>query len=72
MKQRKHGSGNHGNYGKHCRGEGARSAKLTTKQVLEIRARVAAGEKMNAIKDDYGVSRQTMHHIIHRITWKHI
>jgi Mor family transcriptional regulator len=53
-------------------GEDRWSAKLTEKQVLEIRARYAAGERIVAIARDYDCSMPNIHHIVKRNKWKHL
>jgi hypothetical protein len=47
-------------------------AKLTEKKVLEIRARLALGEKQGQLAKEYSVSQITIHLIKSRKTWKHI
>jgi hypothetical protein len=56
--------------GTDCRGEKCYNAKLTSTQVLDIRAR-AEGKHIELAKE-YGVSRPTIHSIIARKTWKHL
>lgn len=53
-------------------GEANGHAKLTEAQVLEIRARVAAGEKQVRVSLDYGIGPQAVNGIIKRRSWKHI
>ncbi len=50
--------------GRNHRGEKHYSAKLTDADVVNIRARSAAGESRKAIKDDYPVSKETIRDII--------
>lgn len=54
-------------------GEGTRRAKLTEAEVLEIRARYAAGaESYNTLADWYGVARTTIGDVLTQRNWKHI
>lgn len=46
--------------GKHC----GRKAKLTPKQVTEIKGRIENGEEKKALAAEYGISRQTLYRII--------
>jgi hypothetical protein len=46
--------------------------KLNAAQVVEIRARVAAGELQRVIGADYGVSRNTVSQIASGKTWAHL
>lgn len=46
--------------------------KLTAEDVTRIRDRYDAGEQLQPIADDYGVTKQTIWHIGHRKTWRHI
>jgi hypothetical protein len=54
------------------RGEGHGMAKLTEAIVLNIRARVAAGERQSAIAREYGVTPTTVGYIVKRKVWTHI
>lgn len=55
------------------RGETRPNAKLTTRQVLEIKAIYARGEtSQSKLAECYGVSRGAIDNIIRGITWKHI
>jgi len=56
--------------GTDARGEKSCHAKLTTDQVLQIRAR--STENQRELGLEFGVSVYTIGHIIHRRTWKHI
>lgn len=48
-------------------------AKLTEVEVIEIRARYAAGGTlMRQLGDEYGVSQGTVQHVIAGTTWKHV
>lgn len=53
-------------------GAGNPAAKLTDAQVIEMRARVAAGEKQLHVAREYGISPGTMSGIISRKRWSHI
>lgn len=47
--------------------------KLTTSQVIEIRARYAAGGiSMKALGLSYGVCASVVHHIVHRLNRRHV
>ncbi|MBA3274445.1 MAG: hypothetical protein H0T72_01530 [Chloroflexia bacterium] len=46
--------------------------KLTTDEVIAIRARFAAGETTGALGDEYGVDRNTIRAIGKYQTWKHV
>lgn len=54
------------------RGQDAPSAKLTTAQVLEIRALFAAGRPKKTLAKRYGVHRATIFSIVNRETWTHV
>lgn len=53
-------------------GEGNAAAKLTDRQVLQIRADHAGGESVRAIADRTGVPRSTVSHIVRRYSWRHL
>ena len=53
-------------------GERAQAAMLTESQVLDIRKRVAAGERQYIVAASYGVCKQTVCSIVNRKTWRHI
>ena len=54
-------------------GEESPAAKLTSEQVLEIRARHAAGGVIGAtLADEYGVSRSLISLILRRKRWPHL
>ncbi len=55
--------------GRVCRGEDCTLAKLTEKQVLEIRA---SGGEQSALASEYSVRQGTISKIILRKLWKHI
>jgi len=55
-------------------GETNGRAKLTANQVLEIREKYETLENctQSALANEFGVTRQTISHIIHNKTWTHI
>jgi hypothetical protein len=53
-------------------GEDHYRAKLTAEKVLEIRARVAAGEMQIDLAPEYGILESTISKVVNRQTWKHI
>jgi hypothetical protein len=55
-----------------ARGSDAYHAKLTEAQILEIRARFAAGERPGNLALEFGISPSNMTHITRRKTWTHI
>jgi hypothetical protein len=55
--------------GRTCEGVDCWQAKLTEKQVLEIRA---ANETQRVTAAKYGISRRTISSIRTRQTWKHV
>ena len=56
--------------GTYTHGESHSKAKLTTQQVLELRAR--GKEDSDILSKEYHISRSTVYHIIRRKGWKHI
>ena len=58
----------HNNYSK---GEN-HSSNFKKKDILDIRKRVANGERQDHIALEYNVSKTCIHRIIHRKTWSHI
>ena len=56
-------------HGTHSRGERHTLAKLTTRDVVEIRSRCDAGEKYPVVAADYDVSRSLVGHIATRKRW---
>jgi hypothetical protein len=61
----------HTGYGDH-RGTRHGMAKLTEAQVLEIRRRRDAGERLQAIADDFGVDMSLVSLIGLRKIWRHL
>lgn len=55
-----------------ARGEDSPTAKLTEKQVLDIRARAARGERQKALAAEFGVGYTTVQNVVHRHTWWHV
>ncbi len=53
-------------------GERNSHAKLTEEDVLTIRARYAAGEKMIRMEEEYKVSYACIQFICHKRSWKHL
>lgn len=53
-------------------GEAAPSAFLTEEAVLDIRARVSAGEMQSSIAGEYRLTRQHVNEIVKRKIWKHL
>ncbi len=54
------------------RGEQANPAKLTERQVVQIRALRAAGEKQDILARQFGVSRQLISRISRGEVWRHV
>jgi len=53
-------------------GEQCRTAKLTVPQVLEIRARAAAGERRRPLSVEFGVGYEAVAAVLRRDTWRHV
>lgn len=51
---------------------GSANSRLTTAQVVEIKKRLAAGEKQSAISTDYGVGKTAITHINTGRRWGHV
>jgi hypothetical protein len=58
--------------GRSPRGSRSGASKLTESQVVEIRARCAAGQLHRVVAADYGVSRVTITNIATGKTWRHV
>jgi hypothetical protein len=60
--------------GRMAHSERSPRSKLTTEQVLDIRARYAAGGWGIGVKlaGEYGVTRQALAQIVHGATWRHV
>lgn len=56
----------------HYCGSRNNSAKLTERQVIEIRRLVATGETYTSVAEAFGTSRQNIRLIHRRIHWRHI
>jgi hypothetical protein len=54
------------------RGELNPYAKLTERDVVEIRRRVSAGETQKSVAHEYEVDIATINKIVHRKTWPHV
>lgn len=57
---------------KKLRGAAHPGAKLTERDVVNIRARLAAGERCVVLASEFGVDRNHIHGINIRRTWRHI
>lgn len=55
-----------------CRGERARTARLTTAAVCEARRLACEGHTGPALANRYGLSRSAMHALLTGQTWKHL
>ena len=56
-----------------ARGESFGTAKLTEKEVLEIRSKyIPVINSLGMLAKEYNVSNPTIYHIVKRKTWKHI
>ncbi len=56
-----------------ARGSRHGAAKLTERDVREIRRRYGKGrETFAALADAFGVSPQTIGLVVHRLTWTHV
>ena len=58
--------------GRQTRGEDHWPAILTEREVLEIRERRSAGERLEYLGQAYGVSSGAVSAIVHRRSWRHI
>lgn len=58
--------------GRSPRGSKSGAAKLTEKQVLEIRIKYKNGVSRTELLEEYGVDRSNIHLIVSNITWKHV
>ena len=54
------------------RGETAPRSKLAAAQVVEIRARYAAGKRRSELAREYGISWNSLNDIVQRKSWTHI
>jgi len=57
---------------RHTHGDRHHHAKLTGEKVTRMRQRYAAGETLETLAREYGVSAPTIHYAIKRRTWKHV
>lgn len=53
-------------------GEKIKNSRLTTHEVLEIRALATAGHSLTNIARRYKVSIMCIFCVVHRVTWKHV
>lgn len=53
-------------------GEKNHYAKLTKRDVIQIRKRRASGEKLKSIGDDYGIAFQHVSRLYHGERWQHL
>lgn len=58
--------------GRQAKGYGHGHSKLTDPEVLSIRARFAAGERVASIARDTRLDFSTVHGIVRRKSWKHV
>lgn len=59
--------------GRSARGSKHRAAKLTERQVVEIRARFAAGGcTQKQLAQEYGLTETPISQLLHGITWRHV
>jgi hypothetical protein len=56
--------------GRNARGEAQGLAKLTEKQVVEIRELLARGDSQRGVARRFGVSHAVVHEIFHGRTWR--
>ncbi len=54
------------------RGEDSPKAKLTEKQVLEVRARAASGEKVDHFAHEYGIHAGALRSVVNGSKWGHL
>jgi diketogulonate reductase-like aldo/keto reductase len=47
-------------------------ARFTEDEIRDIRRRAEAGERHIDIAADYRAGTSTIHHIIHRESWRHV
>src|SRR2546425_4678741 len=58
--------------GASLKGEAHPQSKFTSVDVIAIRTRSANGEGQSDLAREFGVHRQTIHHIVQRRIWKHL
>lgn len=58
--------------GRSSRGSRNGMARITEEQVVEIRRRVAAGERQAAVRLEFGLSPGGISQIVSRTTWAHV
>jgi len=59
-------------HGTHLEGSRCPHAKLNEKEVLEIRRLYNSGSPQNSLAYRFGVTKQAIHRLIHRRTWRHV
>lgn len=59
-------------HGTKCIGEKNPSAKSAENDILQIRARVAAGETMTSVANDFNMSKANVSAIFNNKIWKHL
>jgi hypothetical protein len=58
---------------RHAHGDGFRNAKLTSAEVIEIRARYALGGVMQKdLAAEFGVAKSTIGRIVRGVDWRHL
>lgn len=55
-----------------CRGEGHIDAKLNEQKVIDIRKRIANGERKADLAREFFVKQTTIHALVTRKSWKHV
>lgn len=58
--------------GRQARGERNGNARLTTADVVAIKARLAAGERTRALAVEFGVCQATIAHVSRNANWRHV
>jgi hypothetical protein len=59
-------------HGTQARGERHGAAKITAKQVIEVRRRWGGGETQASLARAFGLKFQSVWEIVHRRNWKHL
>jgi len=54
------------------KGEGNSNAKITENLAKEIKIRLASGDKIIDIVEEFGVNKKIVHHIKYLTSWKHL
>lgn len=58
--------------GRTAKGEQIGNSKFTAEIVASVRASYASGIKQSVLADQFGISRQHIHQIVHNSRWKHL